>query len=42
MQTKIVLKGVKLESYQINVDNEGTRYTIEGFIQPPAKKEKKK
>lgn len=47
MQTRIVLqgkevKGFKLVSYQINVDNKGTRYIIEGFIQPPVKKEKKK
>lgn len=47
METKIVLhgkevKGFKLVSYQIHVDNEGTRYTIEGFISPPVKKVKKK
>ena len=42
METKIVLQGFKLVSYQINVDNEGTRYTIDGWIKPPVRKEKKK
>jgi hypothetical protein len=39
METKIVLQGKEVKGCQIN---EGTRYTIDGFIKPPAKKEKKK